>query len=50
MPDWAGRVATHPELMQADDLHPIAEGADYRARLIARGVKACLAMDPRFVR
>ncbi len=29
--------------MQADDLHPIPEGADYRARLIARGIEGCLA-------
>lgn len=43
-PDWAGAVATHPELMQADDLHPIAAGADLRARLIAQGVKACLGI------
>ena len=43
-PDWAGAVAAHPELMQADDLHPIAEGADLRARLIAQGVKACLGV------
>lgn len=50
VPDWARAVAQHPELMQSDDLHPIPEGADYRAQLIARGVKACLAMDPRFVR
>jgi len=50
VPDWARAVARHPELMQSDDLHPIPEGADYRARLIARGVRACLAMDPRFVR
>jgi len=41
-PDWAGAVAAHPELMQADHLHPIAAGADLRARLIAQGVKACL--------
>ncbi|HEU4944733.1 MAG TPA: hypothetical protein VFT10_06185, partial [Solirubrobacterales bacterium] len=41
-PDWAGAVATHPELMQADNLHPTPEGADYRAQLIARGVKGCL--------
>ena len=34
--------------MQSDDLHPIPEGADYRARLIARGVRACLALDSRF--
>ena len=44
-PDWAGAVAEHPELMQPDDLHPIAEGADYRAQLIVEGVQACLAGD-----
>jgi hypothetical protein len=43
VPDWAGAVAAHPELMQSDDLHPIAAGADYRARLIAQGIKGCLA-------
>jgi len=42
-PDWAGAVAAHPELMQADDLHPVPAGADYRARLIAQGIKGCLA-------
>lgn len=42
VPDWAGFVAAHPELMQSDDLHPIAEGARLRARLIAQGVGACL--------
>jgi hypothetical protein len=42
-PDWAHVVETHPELMQSDDLHPtVPAGADFRARLIARGVKACL--------
>jgi hypothetical protein len=29
--------------MQSDNLHPIPEGADYRAQLIARGIKGCLA-------
>jgi hypothetical protein len=43
VPDWAGAVAAHPELMQPDDLHPIPAGADYRAQLIARGVRGCLA-------
>lgn len=43
-PDWAGAVAAHPELMQADDLHPIAAGADLRARLIAQGIKGCLGI------
>lgn len=42
VPAWARVVATHPELMQADNLHPTPEGADYRARLIAAGVKRCL--------
>jgi hypothetical protein len=41
-PDWAQAVVTHPELMQADDLHPTPEGADYRARLVAHGVEGCL--------
>jgi len=45
VPDWAGAVATHPELMQPDDLHPIPAGADYRARLIAQGVKGCLGFS-----
>ncbi|HET9677070.1 MAG TPA: hypothetical protein VFP21_06155 [Solirubrobacterales bacterium] len=45
VPDWAGVVATHPELMQADNLHPIEEGADYRAQLIAQGVQGCLAYE-----
>ena len=43
MPDWNGFVALHPELMQADNLHPIEAGAEARARLIAQGVMACLA-------
>jgi len=43
VPDWQGAVAAHPELMQADNLHPIEAGADYRAQLIAQGVEGCLA-------
>jgi hypothetical protein len=42
-PDWHGFVAAHPELMQSDNLHPTAEGADARAQLIAEGVSACFA-------
>ena len=45
VPDWAGVVATHPELMQADNLHPIPAGAEYRAQLIAQGVDGCLAYE-----
>ncbi len=42
-PDWAGAVAARPELLQSDNLHPTPEGADLRARLIARGILGCLA-------
>ncbi len=44
-PDWARFEAAHPELMQSDDLHPIPAGAQARARLIAQGVKGCLALE-----
>jgi lysophospholipase L1-like esterase len=44
-PDWAGAVFRHPELMQADNLHPIEAGAELRARLIAQGVMDCLAYE-----
>ncbi|HTR76252.1 MAG TPA: hypothetical protein VMH33_13440 [Solirubrobacterales bacterium] len=42
-PDWAGFVRAHPQLMQADGLHPIEAGAEARARLIAGGIERCLA-------
>jgi hypothetical protein len=45
VPDWATAEETHPELMQADDLHPIAAGAELRARLIAQGIKTCLGIS-----
>ena len=45
VPDWAAVVATHPELMQADNLHPVEEGSDYRAQLIAQGIEGCLAYE-----
>jgi len=45
-PDWAGFVASHPELMQPDNLHPLPAGADARAQLIAEGVSECLAQSP----
>jgi hypothetical protein len=45
VPDWAGAVASHPELMQPDHLHPIPAGADLRARLIAQAVRSCLAVS-----
>ena len=41
-PGWQGAVFRHPELMQADNLHPIEAGAELRAQLIARGVMGCL--------
>lgn len=43
VPDWAGAIAARPQLLQSDGLHPTSEGADFRAELIARGVRACLA-------
>ncbi len=43
VPNWGNLVATHPELLQSDDLHPSAEGADVRAQLIAQGVQDCLS-------
>lgn len=45
VPDWARAIAARPELLQSDGLHPTPEGADFRARLIARGVEACLAYE-----
>jgi hypothetical protein len=42
-PNWAGAIAADPRLLGPDGLHPTPEGADFRAGLIARGVKACLA-------
>lgn len=44
-PDWQGVVFRHPELMQADNLHPTETGAKLRARLIARGVMGCFAYE-----
>jgi hypothetical protein len=45
-PDWAGFVHAHPELMQSDNLHPIEEGSEARAELIAAGISRCLAGEP----
>lgn len=45
VPEWNAFVAAHPELMQADNLHPIEAGAEYRAQLIAQGVEGCLAYE-----
>lgn len=43
VPDWAGFVHEHPELMQSDGLHPIEAGSEARAELIAQGIRGCLA-------
>ena len=45
-PDWAGFVHTHPQLMQSDNLHPIEQGSEGRAELIAAGISRCLAGEP----
>lgn len=44
VPDWATVANTRPEMMQADNLHPSEEGADYRAQLIADGIIGCLTV------
>ena len=43
VPDWAGAVAADPGILQSDGLHPIPQGAELRAQLVARGVEGCLA-------
>jgi hypothetical protein len=45
VPDWAGTVESNPQLLQSDGLHPIPEGAELRAQLIAQGVEGCLAYE-----
>jgi hypothetical protein len=45
VPDWAGAVAADPGILQSDGLHPIPQGAELRAQLIARGVEGCLAYE-----
>ena len=47
-PDWAGAVAAHPDLLLPDHLHPNPRGADFRARLVAEGVRNCLALTASF--
>jgi hypothetical protein len=42
VPNWAGFVHEHPELMQSDGLHPIEAGSEARAQLIAQGILGCL--------
>jgi hypothetical protein len=44
-PDWAGFVNHHPELMQADNLHPIEAGSEARAQLIAEGILGCIEYE-----
>jgi hypothetical protein len=41
VPEWAGWVHAHPDLM-FDELHPGQEGSEARAQMIARGVLGCL--------
>jgi hypothetical protein len=42
VPDWATIANTRADLMQSDGLHPTEEGAQYRAQLIAEGIRGCL--------
>lgn len=46
VPDWDGFENAHPELMQADNLHPTEAGAEARARLIAEGIVGCFTGAP----
>ena len=48
VPDWRREATTHPEILQPDHLHPNAQGADIRARLVAEGIKACLQIESAF--
>jgi hypothetical protein len=41
-PDWASVAESQPNLLQSDGLHPIPEGAEFRAQLIAQGIEGCL--------
>lgn len=43
VPDWATIANTRPDLMQSDGLHPVEAGSQYRAQLIAEGIRGCLA-------
>jgi hypothetical protein len=45
VPEWAEFVHEHPELMQSDGLHPIEQGSEARAQLIAQGILGCLAYE-----
>lgn len=45
VPDWARVAMARKDLMQSDDLHPTAAGANDRARLIADGIEGCLALS-----
>lgn len=45
VPEWAGFVHEHPELMQSDGLHPIEAGSEARGQLIAQGILGCLAYE-----
>src|SRR6478752_5240853 len=42
VPEWAGWVHAHPELMMSDGLHPEPAGSEARGELIARGILGCL--------
>jgi hypothetical protein len=41
--DWSSFGAAHPDLLYSDGVHPTSAGYQFRARLIAEGVEACLA-------
>jgi hypothetical protein len=48
VPDWASAAVSNPGILQPDNLHPTARGADLRAQLIDEGIAACLAFNSNF--
>nr|MDA8435641.1 GDSL-type esterase/lipase family protein [Actinomycetales bacterium] len=43
---WTDLVATHPEWMSGDGIHPNEAGAQARARAFAEAAQGCSALDP----
>jgi hypothetical protein len=44
--DWRAAALANPGLINSDGVHPTAAGYQLRARLIARGIGACLGSAP----
>lgn len=44
--DWRAEATAHPALLSPDGVHPVPQGYAIRARLVADGVRRCLAAAP----